>query len=196
MILKFLQRIWNDPVGSKVIAAGIIASLVWLSAALIVRQHNPLLFKSDLAYPYEYQLEEDPVGRGTLTVQGDLITLLRTNKEGKVKVRLKKYLYEAGKMDFIKSDVSGNSMRVLHVSMECRVIGGKHGLGVIVSGRDGSCITSELLDVTGGDWDAFQIYLADIPATEDLIIEFEDAGVERANSCIQLRYIKIEEVVR
>ncbi|MBN9381991.1 MAG: hypothetical protein J0H74_14585 [Chitinophagaceae bacterium] len=168
---------------------------------------KPPLFKSTLAHPYEYQLEEckhwDPstqqfygeAGKGILSVQDGMITILRTNREGRVKVRIKKYLHGTNKMDYVKNDISGSAMRILHASLECRVIGGKHRLGVTVSRRDGSWITSNFLDVTSGEWEPLHTYLLDIPATEDFIIEFEDSQIERENSGIQLRNIKIEEII-
>jgi len=165
------------------------------------------LFQSTKANPYEYELNEIRLwdssskqfygeeGRGNLSIQDGTITIQRTNKEGRVMLRLKRYLNGLGKTDYVKSDVSGSTTRTLRVSFECRVLGGKHRLGIIALRRDASWITSKKFDLANGDWEPYQTYLLDIPATENFFVEFEDSQNERENSGLQLRNVVIEEII-
>ena len=165
------------------------------------------IFQSTQAEPYELQLKEIKLynseeqrffgenGRGKMSLQDGILSICRTNIEGRVMVRLIKYLNGTRKADYVRSDLSGNPNRILRFSFDCRVIGGRHQLGVVALRKDGSWITSKRFDIVNEEWEPIQDYLVGIPATEDFLIEFEDSLVERENSSIQLRNIKIGEII-
>ena len=166
-----------------------------------------IIFQSAKAEPYEYQLKETKIrdqdekrqfgenGRDKMNFKSGILSIHRSNIDGSVIVQLIKYLNGTGKADYIKSDLSGSPKRILDFTCECRVIGGRHQLEIVVLRKDGTWITSKRFDIASEQWEPVQDYLVDIPATEDFVIAFEDSLVERENSSIQLRNIKIEEII-
>lgn len=197
-MIRYFIQIWSDPVWSKVIAAAITsmaAALYGISKLIRRKPRTRTVFQNELVMPYYFQEKKGGGARGATSIEDGLITIQRTNINDSISLRVKRYLDGANMTDYVKNNKKGISMRVFMVSAECRIIGGMHRLGVAALRKDGSVITSEEADVWNEEWQRVEIYLRDIPATEDFIIEFEDSQVERANSSIQLRNIKIEEII-
>lgn len=136
-----------------------------------------------------------PIGQGELTVEtGGILSVERTNKEGRFEVWLRQYKYDNVESEYLPERPLITGTRNIRLTCEAKVTDGKHTLLFLFKDR----ITDKSPDppkeevISSNEWNAIDLtFLLSPKATYHLRID--DQKVSQVPSTLQIRNLKVWE---
>lgn len=131
---------------------------------------------------------------GFLGEKGDIISICRTNNDGRYQVRLKRYYYEGGDNELLSANVAISGKRLLRVSCEAKVSRSPHSLNFAwraprgeLGGKD------KRITISQRSWTRFESYF-EIDPTTDCYLRIDDYYETGAvPSEVQIRKVVVAE---
>jgi hypothetical protein len=134
-----------------------------------------------------------PKGEGTLSFEGSIFNIQRTNTEGRYEVYLQQYVYNEKLCNSIPKDELISGKRRLRVSCEAKSIGSEHTLRFVVRGiQSGRRLADDAKVINKNEWTPVQVFLQADP-TEESELRIDDEQVSVAPSSIQIRNLVVAE---
>jgi hypothetical protein len=137
-----------------------------------------------------------PVGdkaTGEFTFHNKIINIKRSNKDGRVIVKIERY--KGDSPYYIKKNLNNNGKRFITINFDAKIVGGKHPIWIVIR-HAGQHVwinnAFKIVQVTSENWEHFNA-LIPIPPTEDIEVHFEDRGIVNAGSSIQIKNFVISE---
>jgi len=132
------------------------------------------------------------VGRGALRFEpGEILSIERTNTEGRYQVWLERYDDEKS---FVPRDCSAEGLRNFGLSCEAKAIGIEHSLKFILKSEDseGRWLAVEERRISENLWTPVTVHFRISPA-EDFRLRIDDEEVAHAPSSVQIRKLVLSE---
>lgn len=136
-----------------------------------------------------------PKGEGRLTFEpGGILTLERTNVEGRFEIRLIEYDYQGTRGRIVPKNCASKGDRKLWIHCEARVFGGKHNLMFVAKNPETEkWLAKEVRTLDSDKWNPIDLYLR-VDPNLDFFLRIDDLEVSRAPSRVQIRDIRLVEL--
>ena len=133
-------------------------------------------------------------GKGDFTVKDGIITVTRSNVEGRYILSLKYYYYQGGEKTCLPANIYGKSRRDIGITYNARVFKGSVKI-ITVFKQNGShdWINNNEFDVTNSEWEKRVVGYA-IPCHEDFVVEFHIHVLSSTAATTQIKDLTIAEI--
>jgi hypothetical protein len=133
-----------------------------------------------------------PFSKGALTFEtGGILSIQRSNTEGRYEVWLKRYFLDGRDMPSITRDDVIAGQRNLRIDFEAKAAGAEHTLRIVLKNAI-KWVAEEQRTITSNSWTPIKIYFQ-ISPTEECKLRIDDMDVSNAPSSIQIRNFSIVE---
>lgn len=134
-------------------------------------------------------------GLGFLEVEGGVLNLHRTNKEGRFEIQLRRYSYNGQDEECIPKNVEISGKRKLRIACQAKVPEGEHSLHFVLKNEETQIwLAHQTKRITKSRWtDINLLFLVD--PTLDCRLRIDDQDVSKAPSSIQIRNLLVVEEV-
>jgi hypothetical protein len=137
-----------------------------------------------------------PVGEGRHKVlDGKVLNIERTNKEGRYEVVLKQLLYQNAKRPFVPANLAIAGQRKIKVRFLVKATGGRHRIKTVLktTGEGGVWLASKNDYVEHQDqWEEVECFFLVDPSAE-FFIRFDDGEISTVPSSVQIKDIVVSE---
>jgi hypothetical protein len=143
---------------------------------------------------HDFRAAERGDGKGYFAMEDGVLSVRRTNTEGRFELRLERYLYN-GERDYIPRNEWIAGSRKLRVSCQAKSVGGAHTLDFVLRQNGGSPrLATGTSTVDRNEWTSIDHYFQ-VPPSEECRLYIYDIGVAKPESSVQLRNLVIAERV-
>jgi hypothetical protein len=137
--------------------------------------------------------ESHPIGEGNLSVEDNILQVLRHNTGGRYRITLQNYLYDSTTREYLPKNPALESRRKLKISCEARTSVGTHKLSFALKRQEDGHLFERTERVSvNKEWRRIIEYVR-IEAIEDVLLWIEDQGVSDHDSILYLRKLMLIE---
>ncbi len=134
-----------------------------------------------------------PKGEGKLSVEDNVMQVLRYNTEGQYRVILQKYQHDANAREYLAKNPALEGKRKLKIVCEARTSAGTHGLSFALKrASDGHLSERTERELVTSDWRTVIEYVR-IDSMEDVLLWIEDMQVSKPDTTLYLRKLMLVE---
>ena len=136
-----------------------------------------------------------PKGKGRLTFEpGGILTVERTNAEGRFEIRLLEYDYQGTRGKSVPRNSAIRGDRKLWLHCEARVFGATHCLMFVAKNQETETwLANEQRKLESDKWTPIDVYFRVDPNLE-FFLRIDDVEVSLAPSRVQIRDIRLSEI--
>jgi hypothetical protein len=141
---------------------------------------------------YDFRVAERGDAKGTFAIEDGILSVRRSNIEGRFELRLERYLYDGEREHIPRNErIAGN--RRLRVSCQAKSVGGAHTLDFVLR-KDGASprLATGTSVVDRNEWTPIEHYFR-IPPGDDCRLYVYDIDLAEPDTSVQLRDLVLAE---
>jgi hypothetical protein len=141
---------------------------------------------------HDFRVAERGDAKGTFAIEDGILSVRRSNIEGRFELRLERYLYD-GEREYIPRNerIAGN--RKLRVSCQAKSVGGAHTLDFVLrKGGSSPRLATGTSVVDRNEWTPIEHYFR-IPPGDDCRLYMYDIDLAEPDTSVQLRDLVLAE---
>lgn len=159
------------------------------------RMDPPFDFKGRGNYIYVEHKKTGKEGAGELNFEERILSIKRTNTDGRFSVWLERYSYKGRDNAVLPKNELISGRRKVRVSCEAKVMNGSHALRFIFKDEEADkWVAHEKRQITSDTWTPLNLYFK-FPATANVRLRIDDVDVSSAPSSVQMQNIVLAEKV-
>lgn len=152
-------------------------------------------FKGEGNSIYQNDVPVTPKGTGSVTYDKGIMSIQRTNTEGRYEVWLYTYLYDEKTRPFIPKNDLLEGKRRIKISFDVKVSGGRHTLKFVFKGKESKkWLGTVERKFSNENWESHELYVSVNPS-EDCQLRMDAMETSHAPSSIQIRNLVLTEKV-
>ena len=144
---------------------------------------------------FHHQPYGTPAGTGSFEVSDGVLTIRKTNSEGRYRLKLRRYTFQGKAHDFLPGSPLRSSRRQLVLGLEAKVSGGHHTLAMgIKDHENGTHLALFQTIFDSPDWTPIEVRFP-VPAERggELWLDLQDVASPGVGSALRLREVVFSE---